>query len=212
MQIAPSNELVPPPLIEANVRYPHALAITLSGLGIDACSIATVERLGPQGCPPDSFMGEGIAVADFPVKHEVFREAARIAVVRTNEQEGHLAMLLCLYDEPRVSVQMVLVGELLPAPRPYGGILRIRVPLIESWPGAPDVAVGDIQLVLGPKNLTYYERVHNRNIAYKPSDIPLGGHCPRGGFPFAVQLKFLGGALARNRTAVACPKGSPGSH
>jgi hypothetical protein len=59
--------------------------------------------------------------------------------------------------------------------------------------------------VLGRKDLVYYERAHGKQIRYKPAGVNLPGHCPRGGFPFAIELGFLGGSHASGRTAVPCP-------
>jgi hypothetical protein len=205
MQITTGGELVPPPLIEADLRYPAGMDVELSGLGIDACSVATLELSGPQGCPPDSLMGRGYAIAELPIKHEAFREAAKIAILRTAEQEGHPALLLYVYGETAVSAQIVLPAQLLPADGPFGGLLAIHAPLVPSLPETPDVSVGEIQLVLGPQDLTYYERVHHKLLAYKPAGIGLPKRCPRGGFRFAVELGFLGGAHADGATAVPCP-------
>jgi len=208
IEIAPgAGALLPPPLTEADLRYPTGLDVQLSGLGIETCSTSTLELSGPESCPVDSFMGDGSAIAEFPLDHRVFHEAARIAIVRTPEQAGHLAMLFYVYDETAVSAQIVLKSRLLPAATPFGGLLAIEVPLVQSLPEAPDVSVGEIKLVLGPKDLTYYERVHGKVIRYKPGGVGLSKHCPRGGFPFSVELRFLGGSRASARTAVPCPKG-----
>jgi len=212
VQIASEGELVPPPLIEADLRYPAGLDVQLSGLGIDACSVATLELAGAQGCPPDSFMGNGYAVAELPIEHEAFREAAKIAILRTAEQEGHFALLLYVYGETAVSAQIVLPAQLLPAEKPFGGLLAIHVPLVPSLPETPDVAVGEIALVIGPKNLTYYERVHHKLLAYRPAGIGLPKRCPHGGFRFAVELGFLGGAHAGGATVVPCPTRSRFTH
>ena len=205
VQIAPTTELLPPPLTEAAIRYPAGLDISLSGLGIETCSAQTLELSGLQGCPPDSLMGEGRAIAEFPVKHQVFRETAQIAIVRGAEQEGRLAMLLYVYNETAVNAELILPSQLFPGVRPFGGRLQIQVPLVATLPEAPDLAVAEIQLVLGPKDLVYYERAHGKQIRYKPAGIKLPGHCPRGGFPFAIELGFLGGSHASGRTAVPCP-------
>jgi hypothetical protein len=68
--------------------------------------------------------------------------------------------------------------------------------------------VGEIALVIGPKDLTYYERVHHKLIAYRPAGVGLPKHCPRGGFRFAIELGFLGGAHSSGATAVPCPRRS----
>jgi hypothetical protein len=208
IQITPHGETVPPPLTQADLRYPAGLDVQLSGLGIDACSVATLELSGPEGCPPNSLMGRGYAVAELPIKHAAFREAAKIAILRTAEQDGHFALLLYIYGETAVNAQIVLPAQLLPAGGPFGGLLAIQVPLVPSLPETPDVSVGEIALVLGPKDLTYYERVHHKLIAYRPAGVGLPKRCPRGGFRFAIELGFLGGAHASATTAVPCPRRS----
>jgi hypothetical protein len=207
VRVSPKGELLPPPVLGGELRYPAGMNVRLSGLGIDACSVATLELLGPRGCPPDSLMGFGSAVAALPIKREVVTEAARIAVVRTAERPGQPpALLLYIYDEAALDARIVLPAELLPSGRPYGGVLSIHVPLVPTFPEGPYVTVARLSLVLGPKTLVYSERVGHRVIRYKPEGIPLPRRCPRGGFPFAVALRFLGGARAAAATTVRCPE------
>jgi hypothetical protein len=203
--IAPGDEPIPPPLTQAEVRYPAGLDPELSGLGIDACSATTLEALGIGACPPDSLMGDGQAIAEFLIGRHIVREVADLTAVRTTEQEGHLTMLMYLYDETAVSTQLILTGRLLPADGPFAGLLDIHVPLLQSIAGAPDVSVAEIQLGLGPESLTYYENTAGKVIHYIPEGIDLPKRCPRGGFPFAVTLGFVDGSHASARTAVPCP-------
>lgn len=207
IEISPGGELVPPPLVSSRLRYPTGLNVQLSGLGIEACGMITLELLGPQSCPPDSRMGYGSAVAEAPIKGEVFHETAKIAILRANEDAGHQALLLYIYGETGVNADVPLLADLLPDPKPFGGLLDIHVPVIETFPEGPDLSVTELLMVLGPANLTYYERVHGRRVAYKPAGITLPGRCPRGGFPFSVQLGFLDGSQAVGTTAVPCPRG-----
>jgi hypothetical protein len=203
--IAPGDEPIPPPLTEAEVRYPDGLDAQLSGLGIDECSAATLETAGIGACPPDSLMGDGQAIAEFLIGRHIVREVASLTAVRTTEQEGHLTMLMYLYDESAVSTQLILTSRVLAADGPFAGNLDIQVPLLQSILGAPDVSVAEIQLALGPESLTYSELHAGKLTHYIPEGITLPKHCPRGGFPFAVTLGFEGGGQASARTAVACP-------
>ncbi len=205
VRIRPTTELVPPPVIAGELRYPAGLDFQLSGLGIDACQISTLELLGLEGCPPNSLMGYGNAIGAIPIKHETFQESAHIGIVRTTEQEGRPALLLYVYVQSGVEVQLVLPVELYGAAKPYGGRLDIHVPLVQAFREGPDISVTELHLVVGPKNLTYYERAHKKTVRYKPAGIPLPNRCPRGGFRFAVGLTFLGGAEAAATTAVPCP-------
>ena len=205
IRVAPGAEPIPPPLTEAEVRYPAGLDPQLSGLGIEACTVATLETAGVGACPPDSVMGEGQAIAEFLIAHRVVRELAQITAVRTTEQEGHLTMLMYVYDETAVSAQLILTGRLLPAGGPFAGLLDIQVPLLKSLPGTPDVSVAEIQLGLGPETLTYSETIAGKLVHYIPEGIALPKRCPPGGFPFAVTLGFANGAHAQAGTAVPCP-------
>jgi hypothetical protein len=206
LRIAPAvGELAPPPVVEAKLRYPAGLDVQLSELGIDECRTATLELLGPQGCPPNSVMGYGSVLAALAIKGELVTEAARIAILRTTGQAGHPALLFYIYGESALSAQIVLPTEMLPAGQPYGGLLDIHVPLVPTFPEGPDVAVSELALAIGPRSLTYSERVHHKLVRYKPAGIPLPRRCPHGGFPFAIELSFLGGSHAAGRTAVPCP-------
>lgn len=203
--IAPGDEPIPPPLTQAEVRYPAGLDPELSGLGIDECTAAALEAAGIGACPPDSIMGDGQAIAEFLIGHHIVREVASLTAVRTTEQEGHLTMLMYLYDETAVSTQLILTSRVLPADGPFAGDLDIHVPLLQSISGAPDVSVAEIELGLGPESLSYSEDVGGKMTHYIPEGITLPKRCPRGGFPFAVTLGFEGGSQASARTAVACP-------
>lgn len=205
VRIQPTTELVPPPVIAGELRYPAGLNFQLSELGIDACRISTLELLGIEGCPPNSLMGYGSAIGAIPVKHEAFQESAHLAIVRTDEHEGHPALLLYVDVQTGIDVQLVLPVELFGAAKPYGGRLDIQVPLVQAFREGPDISVTELHLVVGPKNLTYYERAHNKTLRYKPTGIPLPRRCPRGGFRFAVDLNFLGGAKSAATTTVPCP-------
>ena len=205
VRIAPTTEVVPPPVIEGELLYPAGLNFQLSGLGIDACRIATLELQGLEGCPANSLMGYGSAIGAIPIKHEAFEESAKIAIVRTEEHEGHPALALYVYVQTGVDVQLVLPVELFGAAKPYGGRLDIHVPLVQAFREGSDISVTELHLVVGPKNLVYDEQVHHKTLRYKPTGIPLPRRCPRGGFRFAVELTFLGGAKAGGSTAVRCP-------
>jgi hypothetical protein len=205
-QIAAPAGQVPPPLTKLDVRYPGNLGIALSGLGLATCSPATLDASGPGGCPADSRMGSGIALAEIPIGPEILHETADITIVRAPVQDGHIAMLIYASGLTPVDAQIVFPAQLIPAPAPFGGALHLDVPLVPSLPGAPDVAVVRVRSTLGPRGLTYYEHIHGRSVAYHPKGILLPNKCPRGGFPFAATFTFLDGTRASATTAVPCPK------
>ena len=205
-QIEAPAGAIPAPLTGINLRYPENLGVATSGLGLATCSATRIEAFGPHHCPADSVMGIGNAIAEFPVGLEIVHESAPVSIFRAPDQNGQLALLLYITAANPVGVQIALPSMLLGATAPYGGSVQIGVPLVPSFPDAPDVAVVQLTATLGPLGITYYERVHGHTIAYHPQGVLLPEHCPRGGFPFAAELGFVDGSTASARTVVPCPR------
>lgn len=206
VEIAAARGRVPPPLSEIELRYPSDLGIATSGLGIETCAAATLEASGPGGCPPDSVMGSGSALAEIAFGPEMIDESALVTILRAPTRGGRLALLLYVNGATPVEARIVLPSLLLAAPAPFGGLLDIGVPLVPSLPGAPPVAVVRLRATIGAGGITYYERVRGRTIAYHPRGVQLPDRCPRGGFPFAARLRFADGSAAGARAAVPCPR------
>ena len=209
--IAATSGRVPPPLTELDVRYPANIGIATSGLGIATCTAPTLEASGPEGCPADSLMGYGSALAEIPIGPEIIQENGQISIIRAPSQNRHIAMLFYAKGISPVDARIVFPGLVLPAAAPFGGLVKIAVPLVPSLPEAPDVAVVRVRSTIGPEHLTYYQRVHGKLMAYNPQGILLPDSCPRGGFPFAATFTFLDGSHASARTAVPCPRSGPRS-
>lgn len=206
-QIADPAARVPPPLRALSILYPTNLGIALSGLGIETCTIAILELAGAGGCPPDSVMGRGSALAEVPFGPEIVREQAAITILRAEDQNGYIALLFDAQAEEPVQANIVLTARLLPARAPYGGRISVSLPLVPSLPEGPPVAVVELRATLGSLGLTYYETRGRRRIAYRPKGIFLPDSCPRGGFRFAAFFRFEGAAGTSARTRVRCPHG-----
>jgi hypothetical protein len=201
---APGNR-VPSPLTGIEINYPVELGFALSELGLANCSKTALEIFGPQGCPVNSLMGYGMALAEIPIGPLIVRETVKVDVFRTTNHEKHLALLIYAAGITPVYAQIVFPAVILPAPAPFGGRLDMHIPLVPSLPGAPDVAVVQFKSTLGPQHLSYNERVHGRIIKYKPKGIPLPSNCPHGGFPFLAEFRFMDGSNAMSNTTVPCP-------
>jgi hypothetical protein len=206
-QITVPGGRVPPPLTAISVRYPGDLGIALSGLGLATCSPAKLKAMGSAGCPSDSLMGYGTALAEIPIGPEILQETAHIEMFRGPTQNGHLALLIYATGQSPVSAQIVFPGLLLPAPAPFGGRVDATIPLVPSLPEAPNVAVVQFRSTLGPLHIAYYEHVRGRTVVYHPKGVLLPDSCPRGGFPFAAELSFEDGSHATADTSVPCPPG-----
>jgi hypothetical protein len=205
LHVATDTGTIPPPLTEVDLRYPNDLGIATSGLGLATCSAAMLEALGPDGCPPDSVMGAGSAVAEISIGPEIVDESAPVTIFRAPTENGQIALLLYANGANPVDAQLVLPSLLLSATAPFGGRVHIGVPLVPSLPDSPDVAVVQLDTTLGPLGITYYEREHGRTIGYQPKGLQLPDSCPRGGFPFSAQLSFVDGSATEAHTVVPCP-------
>jgi hypothetical protein len=196
---------LPSALTGVRLSYPDDLGIGLSGLGLATCTQATLQALGSAGCPADSVMGSGEALAEIDLGPSLVEESAPITIVRAPDEAGHLALLFYASGTTPVDARVVFPGALLPAATPFGGLVSIAVPLIPSIPGAPDVALVQLRATLGPSGVTYYEQVGHQTLAYRPTGILLPDTCPRGGFPFAAEFSFADGSSASAHTVVLCP-------
>jgi hypothetical protein len=194
---------VPSPLSEVSVRYPSGLGLALSGLGLETCPPERLRAAGVTGCPRDSIMGEGSALAEIQIGPQILREHERVTIVRAPDREGHVAISFYASGAQPVIVRAVFTGLLLAGND--GGSLAIRLPPIEGLPGS-DIALVSLHLVLGPPNLVYYERVGAKTVAYHPEGIRLPSRCPSGGFRFAGALAFLDGDHAHALATVPCPR------
>lgn len=205
LQVQAPADQIPSALTEVEVRYPQNLGFALSGLGLAVCSSATLEAAGLSGCPADSIMGRGNALAELRFGPQLVTEKATISIARAPDQEGHIALLLYASGPSPVNTQILSPAQLLPAGPPFGGRLDMQLPVIPSVPGAPDVAIVSLRVSLGPQGLIYYEHTEGSTLAYTPKGILLPRTCPRGGFPFAATFSFLDGSHPVAQTIVPCP-------
>lgn len=195
---------VPPPLTQIELRYPNDLGIGLSGLGLGTCNATKLEVAGPAGCPPDSVMGYGEAFTGIVLGSTVINESAPIVILRAPDRKGQIALLFYSEGTTPVNTRIVFGGLLVPAPLPFGGQVDIGVPLVPTLPGAPDISVIHLHATIGPRGVTYYERLASMTLAYRPRGILLPARCPSGGFPFRAQFTFLDNSQTAARTAVSC--------
>lgn len=198
--------MVPPPLTGIELHYPSNLGLGLSGLGLASCEVPTLEAKGPGGCSPNAVMGFGEVFTGVVFGTETVRERAPITIVRAPDQEGRLAVLFYAEGTAPVDARIIFPGLLLASSAPFGGVVNIGVPLVETLPGAPYVSVMRLRSTIGPKRVVYYEQIAGRTLAYQPLGILLPKRCPRQGFPFAARFSFTDGSRLSAHTSVACPK------
>jgi hypothetical protein len=194
---------VPPPLSTLAILYPSQLGFTSGELGLEACSQSKLEAHGPASCPANSRMGDGSVRAQAPFASETISETGKLQVIRGPELEGHTQLLFYVENSRPLDAQLAFSSVLLAASAPYEQI-QLAVPLIPSSVEGPEIALVSLHVVLDPSGLRYYETRHGRRVAYHPTGVILPHRCPRGGFPFGVQLSFVGGTRASGRAVAPC--------
>ncbi len=204
-QIESPKHTVPQPLIGIDLALPQGLSTGPTKLGIQSCSESTIFDDGIFGCPPDSLVGRGTAIATVPIGPEVIHEQVRIALASTASRSGHLEILYGAEGLSPVFAVLTFRGEVLEGKPPYGEEISTFIPPIETLPEAPYASVIAMRSTIGPQHLTYYKRVHGRRVAYRPRGVQLPRRCPRKGFRFAATFTFLDEATKTLHATVPCP-------
>lgn len=198
VKIDPPGAGAPTALSTVEVGYPSDLGLATSGLGLQTCDPAALEREGAGVCPANSRMGGGSAVVEVPFGPEVVSETVTLSIFAAPSDDGYVHLTILAAGREPVQAGVVLSGVVLP------GRLQIHVPLIVSVPGAPYVALARINASLGGA-LTYYERAHGHMRAYHPRGIGVPDRCPRHGWRVAATLVFADASTSRANTLIPCP-------
>jgi hypothetical protein len=204
-QIESPKHTVPQPLIGIDLALPQGLRTGPTKLGIQTCDESTIFDAGIDGCPPDSLVGRGTAIATVPIGPEVIHEQVQIALASTASRSGHLEILYGAEGLTPVFAVLTFRGEILEGKPPYGEEISTFIPPIETLPEAPYASVIAMHSTIGPQNLTYYRRLHGRRVAYRPRGVQLPRRCPRRGFRFAATFTFLDEATKTLHATISCP-------
>jgi hypothetical protein len=167
----------------------------LHSQGFVTCPPATLENVGPSGCPVKSQASPvGSAAVVDPIGGELVKENATL--------QGFFAPggALQFYTNAAapISAQLIVsTGHYVNSAPPYGPEFISPVALINSVPGAPPVSTESINIKVGAafkqgKKTIYYGTVPKT--------------CPKGGFPLKLELKFNSGESASATDKAPCPK------
>jgi hypothetical protein len=202
----------PLPLAGMRVMLPHGLSIIGSELGLEHCQAARLEALGPAGCPPNSAIGRGQAVAVLPFGPQLVFEHVAVTLFAGPWQQRTQTQTLLVYasGEHPALTYVVFPGVALPASGPFGSLIETSMPPVPGLPGGPDVAVVRFATTIGPQGILYRERAHGKLIRFHPEGAVLPPRCPRGGFPFLLTLSFSDGTQVSGHSSVPCPRSHAG--
>jgi hypothetical protein len=202
--IGSTNLPVPSPITHINVMGPAGLTLNLQGTG--TCTVATLENIGPRGCPADSKAGFGGGMGAYEIAKEIVHEAYTVDFFLGNNKPGHVELLIYLEGSTPVSIQLVFTAPVMQFPKPYGLGFSLNVPLIKVLPEASDASAITAFFTAGAKNVAYFKKIHGKRKLFHVKGIITPKSCPRGGWLAASQFSFFDGSTVTSKTKISCPK------
>lgn len=198
-------ERVPPPITRTEILLPRGMGLGTTDLGEAVCPESILTNDGVGHCPSNSFMGLGQALVETALPgSEVIREHVQVAILMAPAEHEHTTVLFQVEGLTPVAAELVFHGELLDETRPYGATVVTSVPLVPAWADGPYVSLTHFHTTIGPQGLTYYKRLNGKRVSYRPRGMVVPPVCPRGGYPFAARLIFLGSPPAYVKGSVPC--------
>ncbi len=162
--------------------------------GFVTCAPATLENVGPSGCPKKSQASPvGTAGVVDPIGGELVKENATLQAFFA---PGGGLQFYTNAASP-ISAQLIASeGKYVNSAPPYGPEFVGSIKLIESVPGAPPVSTESITIKVGA--------------AYKKKGKPvyygtLPKTCPKKGFPVKLEFTFNSGESAKAEYKAPCP-------
>ncbi|HUA74701.1 MAG TPA: hypothetical protein VL988_08070 [Solirubrobacteraceae bacterium] len=169
-----------PPVSAVNVYLPKGVKLHPQGFG--SCSEATLQNVGPSGCPKSS-----VASPIGSVLGEVTFGTERVPETATLQGFFGPPGTVYFYTQGKspVSLEVVAGGKWVHSSGKYSWELQTLVPAVATVPGAPFASVSKIHIKSGAA----YKK-NGKVVSY--GTVPKKGECPRGGFYGKVEVTFGG--------------------
>jgi hypothetical protein len=166
----------PAPVTDLTLRLPGGVEGSRTGLAV--CEAGTLEMFGPIKCPRESLAGpEGSATLLVEFGDEAAEETASAQAYFGPGEE----IYVFVDGHTPVSLEMLMKGSYTASPPPFGRMLSLAAPLVESVPGAPYASIVSLTLPLGASR-------EEDGIPIPSITVPQT--CPSGGFPWAASVAF----------------------
>lgn len=186
---------LPVPVLDAVLRFPAGLTLDIPELR--SCSTARLQIQGAGGCPPQSKIGSGSAVAKAYLGTELTVENITLRAFLGPLRNLQATVEVLGEGYSPFGEQMVLSANALATDRgPYGEGLELAIPPIPTVPSGSDVSIVTFSLTIG----TSRPRSASANTVLVPS------HCPPRGFPFAAEFTYAGGSTGSALARLPCPQ------
>jgi hypothetical protein len=186
---------VPSPVRHTVLRFPAGLDVEIPELR--GCTAARLRSHGAGGCPPQSEIGQGYALAEARAGSQIITENialwAFFGPVRGSQPTIEiLGRGYTPFDE-----RMVFTGRVISDRAPYGEGLVMSIPPIPTLSLEPDASIVTLSLTIGASKP---HRAHDANTVIVPPK------CPAGGFPFAAEFTYADGSSDSALATVSCSR------
>lgn len=170
-----------------------------SSSGFATCEASTLQLTGPSGCAPGSSAGpQGSMLGEVAFGSEIVPENARVLAFFGSRETVNFYV----QGSSPVSLEFIMTASYAPEALPYGRVLSITVPPVQTVPGAPHMTIASLTLALGASN-------SQRGSETQSVTIPTA--CPAGGFGWLATAGFEDGSGAQVTYKSPCPTGRPTS-
>jgi hypothetical protein len=134
-----SDPAAPAPLQLAHTTLRFPKGSLVNARYFPKCSVSTLQRKGPRGCPKGSQLGSGKARGAAP---PILASVDAKITLYNGERAGRNPTLI-IYSVPDIGPILTLSGLLKAAgsSSDYGYVLDVEVPPIKTLPSAPDASV-----------------------------------------------------------------------
>lgn len=186
---------VPSPVRHSVLRFPAGMSLDIPSLR--ACSAARLRAHGPKGCPEQSEIGSGHALAETHAGSQITTEEVDLHAFLGPLENLQPTFAILAQGYTPLDEQIVFTGKVSAASAPYGEQLEMSIPPVPSLPLEPDASIVTFSLTVGAG------RGHG---ASGRSTISVPRKCPSGGFPFAAEFTYADGAVGSALATEACPR------
>jgi hypothetical protein len=186
---------VPSPVRQAVLQFPAGLTLDIPSLR--SCSTARLETRGAGGCPRQSEVGTGEAVVEANLGAQTMTEDVTLRAFLGPPDNLQPTFEIFGQGYTPLGEQLVLSASALGARPPYGEELVMSIPPIPTLPSESEASIVSFSLTIGASK---------RPLPRDANTVLVPSRCPRGGFPFAAEFTYAGGATGSALATALCPR------
>jgi len=185
---------VPSPVRRTLLRFPAGLNVEIPLLR--SCNATRLRARGPSGCPPQSRIGSGHALAEVHAGSQTIAEHITLWVFLGPLHNLSPTFLILGRGYTPFNERVVVSGSALPDNLPFGEDLGMTIPPITTLPLEPDASIVSMSLSVGSTS----------SHASHAATVVVPHRCPTGGFPFAAEFSYADGTTGQAFATAQCPR------